>query len=89
MIQGVYKLMMNEDVQDFKNVDFEELQRFLSKLSSVKKTVKKLYDKKVMVLIKQHKEHIKKRGNRFFNGEIKEEESVTSSEDSVGIETDK
>jgi diadenosine tetraphosphate (Ap4A) HIT family hydrolase len=49
--------MMNQDVHDFNNVDFEELQRFLSKLSSVKKTVKKLYDKKVMVLIKQHKEN--------------------------------
>jgi hypothetical protein len=45
MILGVYKLMMNQEVQHLNTVDFEELQRFLSKLSSVKKTVKKLYDK--------------------------------------------
>ena len=81
--------MMNQEVQDFNNVDFEELQRFLSKLSSVKKTVKKLYDKQVMVLIKQHRKHNEKSPNRFQNGEIKEEESLTSSEDSVGIETHK
>ena len=37
--------MMNQDGLDFKNADFEELQKFLSKLSRVKKTVKKLYDK--------------------------------------------
>lgn len=86
MLQGVYKLMMN---QDFNNVDFEDLQRFLSKLSSVKKTVKKLYDKQVMVLIKQHKAHNEKNGNRFFNKEMDDEESVTSSEDSVGIEMEK
>ena len=62
---------------------------FLTKLSGVKKTVKKLYDKQVMVLIKKHKKHNEKSSKRFFNGNIKEEESVTSSEDSVGIETDK
>jgi hypothetical protein len=42
-----------------------------------------------MVLIKQHKAHNEKNGNRFFNKEMDDEESVTSSEDSVGIEMEK
>jgi hypothetical protein len=42
-----------------------------------------------MVLIKQHKKHNQKSEKRFFNADIKQEESVTSSEDSVGNEIEK
>lgn len=37
--------MMAQDCVDLSIIDLEELQKFLTKLSSVKKTVKKLYDK--------------------------------------------
>ena len=42
-----------------------------------------------MVLIKQHKKNNEKSSNRFYNRDIKEAESITSSEDSVGIEMEK
>lgn len=51
MIKSVYKLMMNEECQDFSTVEIENLQKFINKLSSVKKSVKKQYDKQVMALI--------------------------------------
>lgn len=47
--------MMGEECPDITNVEIEDLQQFLSKISNVKRTVKKLYDKKVLAMVHQQK----------------------------------
>ena len=43
--------MSKKSTQDVENLDIEDLKIFINRLSKVKKTVKKIYDKQVSSMI--------------------------------------
>jgi hypothetical protein len=61
----------------------EELQLFISKISSVKKTMKKIYDKQVMALLMGQQLRNKDSSNRFVVEDIEEQESISNSTESI------
>jgi len=86
LMKDVFNVVMaKKNIHDLENLDIEEIKTFMDKLSKVKKTAQKIYDKQVNQLIQMQKK--KNVGNRFDRVDIDDHESVTSSDASINMNT--
>lgn len=85
-ILDIFNIIMSKNTSNnVENLDIEDLKTFIQKLSKVKKTVQKIYDKQVSSMIRYVKDQQKKSNNRFLNAEKKVE---TSSDASVSVKAE-